>query len=246
MVVFPAAISMTTAITIATGTSSIELQITIRDSLATALGVNINRIIIANTTAFGTASSPSPSPSLLSSSRQSDLARPRVQATTQQANVEILFKPDIDDSATNSTNDGTNDDSDAQWQSVRSLAMAFAQQIASNDSNVSQSLAVLGVQMSSSATQYVTLYKCDDGTTAATCNNWVIIDITNAENNNDTNDDNQPTITITTWYADIILVIVSVIGSEADYINTILDGCCVYVNVNGCLPMSSIDIFPTK
>jgi hypothetical protein len=199
-VLSPVAISVSTAltITIAGGATTIgELETTIRQTLATVLGVDENRIsiTISMSSSFGTSSSSS-SLSYLPSSHHSVLSSPpQLLASSQPANVTITFKPET----TNSTDAMTSDDDDVAWQSARSLAMLFADQIKDTNSTVSQALRALGVMISTDSLRYLPMYACNDGTTASACNDWIITDPITNNNNND--DDEKPSIA--TWYDNI-------------------------------------------
>jgi hypothetical protein len=101
------------------GTNIVQLEIVMRQDLSNALGVSIDRISIAISVA--------PSPS--------SLGLHTMDATTQQANVQILFKADT--SSTSST-------ADEQCQSARSLAMSFASQVTDTNSSLTRAFTLSG------------------------------------------------------------------------------------------------------
>jgi hypothetical protein len=57
--------------------------------------------------------------------------------------------------------------------------------------------------VNSESLTYVPMYSCNDGTIAATCNDWII---TTPDSGGDTNMGSNTTITITTWWVLMILV----------------------------------------
>jgi hypothetical protein len=185
----PGSISVTTTVIISFGTSPIvtvvQLQITMRQDLANALGVSLERITMTITLEFSSSLPSSPDDSNGGGSSAMRY-RPRTQSTTQAADVQITFGPD------NST------DSTQAWESARSLAMLFANQMANNDSIVSRLFRDAGVTFSGSADslKYVPMFSCQDGSTAASCPEWTTVEPI-APNDNTNHSDN---ITVSTWY----------------------------------------------
>jgi hypothetical protein len=153
----PSAISLTTSITIEIDAPITELEMSVRQQLAVALNVNINRLIVTITisTGIGTSSSlpllqPAPSPSAAPPSLSSSASSLSTQAATpsQQGNVQISFKPE-NSSISDGVVDGSSDEygslESVEWQSMRLLAMSFADQITNINSSLSRALIASGI-----------------------------------------------------------------------------------------------------